>query len=244
MDITPPYLYVSKTSVTQEVQLTQLDGVIVYLDKVAISNAKITALATLSIFFDVLKLQRRDDAKLISNTGPATVTSSDYLIDTHWAGDPQKVKKLGDDMYFLKLSGFALGLQYKYAPLGKADKRSAEALAIEVAGKMYPFRVSMVSDHEIAALLITEPDNEAINEFLWAMHTSGKPVDNYEPLVQILRTTDEISFLDTVAWVYKDHGKREDAIELYESRILPTIRRKGTPDQVKHFQDSYERIKK
>ncbi len=98
---------------------------------------------------------------------------------------------------------------------------------------------------------------DRVNSYLWHMHETGK----YEPsykfykkwlLAQIDASGfDDIAMLDTIAWVLKDHGKKREAIKLYETRILPWIDirfendRRGENKKFREkWKKNYEAIKK
>ncbi len=68
-----------------------------------------------------------------------------------------------------------------------------------------------------------------VNSYLWHMHETKNYTQNYEFYLKwqensILKSGyDNISLLDTIAWVYKDNGNKKKAIEIYETRILPWV---------------------
>lgn len=67
-----------------------------------------------------------------------------------------------------------------------------------------------------------------VNSYLWHMHET-KYTKNYKFYLKWQENSidksgyDDISLLDTIAWVYKDHGNKKKAIEIYETRILPWV---------------------
>ena len=67
-----------------------------------------------------------------------------------------------------------------------------------------------------------------VNSYLWHMHET-KYTKNYKFYLKWQENSiaksgyDDISLLDTIAWVYKDNGDKKKAIEIYETRILPWI---------------------
>ncbi len=68
-----------------------------------------------------------------------------------------------------------------------------------------------------------------VNSYLWHMHETKKYTKNYKFYLKWLENSinksgyDDISLLDTIAWVYKDHGNKKKAIQIYETRILPWV---------------------
>ncbi len=70
---------------------------------------------------------------------------------------------------------------------------------------------------------------DQVNSYLWHMHKTGKYTSNYmfytKWLIDHINESgyDNIDFLDTIAWVFKDHGRKQDAIRLYEKRIMPWV---------------------
>lgn len=64
---------------------------------------------------------------------------------------------------------------------------------------------------------------EKVNEYLSAMHESGKYEEGYKFYLEYLEQAEHINYLDTVAKVYNDNGNKKKAIEIYEKRILPWV---------------------
>ncbi len=68
-----------------------------------------------------------------------------------------------------------------------------------------------------------------VNDYLWHMHQTKKYTKNYKFYLKWLENSinksgyDDISLLDTIAWVYKDHGDKKKAIKIYQTRILPWV---------------------
>ena len=68
-----------------------------------------------------------------------------------------------------------------------------------------------------------------VNLYLWHMHTNKNYTQNYKFYLKWQENSitksgyDDIGFLDTIAWVYKDNGNKKKAIEIYETRILPWV---------------------
>jgi len=92
-----------------------------------------------------------------------------------------------------------------------------------------------------------------VNLYLWHMHETKKYTKNYmfytKWLIDHVNDSgyDDINYLDTIAWVLKDHGKKKEAIKLYEKRILPwvDVRYKEKSKKFrKEWYKSYEMIKK
>jgi hypothetical protein len=63
-----------------------------------------------------------------------------------------------------------------------------------------------------------------VNEYLWNMHKTGKYTKDYKFYLKYLEKSDDITNLDTVAWVYKDNGNKKKAIEIYKTRIMPWVK--------------------
>jgi len=67
-----------------------------------------------------------------------------------------------------------------------------------------------------------------VNAYLWHMHET-KYTKNYKFYLKWQENSiaksgyDDINFLDTIAWVYKDNGNKKKAIEIYETRIVPWV---------------------
>jgi len=68
-----------------------------------------------------------------------------------------------------------------------------------------------------------------VNLYLWHMHETKKYTKNYLFYLKWQENSiaksgyDDINFLDTIAWVYKDHNNKKKAIEIYQTRILPWV---------------------
>jgi hypothetical protein len=68
-----------------------------------------------------------------------------------------------------------------------------------------------------------------VNLYLWHMHENKNYTQNYKFYLKWQENSisksgyDDISMLDTIAWVYKDNGNKKKAIEIYETRILPWV---------------------
>ncbi len=88
-------------------------------------------------------------------------------------------------------------------------------------------------------------DNDigCINSPLWQMHELKIYAKDYQKMLSQLEKTDDIEYLDTVAWVYKDHGNTAKAVKIYEERILPVARGEGG-EALQKYLKYYEKIKK
>ncbi len=88
-----------------------------------------------------------------------------------------------------------------------------------------------------------------VNSYLWHMHENKKYTQNYKFYLKWQENSiaksgyDDISFLDTIAWVYKDNGNRKKAIEIYETRILPWVDI-WFKDNKKAFRDKWKKYYK
>ncbi len=85
-------------------------------------------------------------------------------------------------------------------------------------------------------------DLSCINQSLWQMHEFKIYAKEYQKMVKQLEKSDDISDLDTVAWVYKDNGNTAKAVKIYEERILPVARSEGG-EELQEYLNYYKRIK-
>lgn len=67
-------------------------------------------------------------------------------------------------------------------------------------------------------------DLKKINSYLWWHVERNKKLDGYEFLAEALEKSNKAGHLDTVAQTYYINGQKEKAIEIYETRVLPTAR--------------------
>jgi len=63
-----------------------------------------------------------------------------------------------------------------------------------------------------------------INAYLWDMHEAKKYNEIYEYYVKELEQSTNISYQDTIAWVYYDNNNSQKAIEVYEKKVMPWLR--------------------
>ena len=86
---------------------------------------------------------------------------------------------------------------------------------------------------------------DKVNTYLWKMHKIGKYSKDYTFFLKYLEQSDDINDLDTVAWVYKDNGNKQKAIEIYKQRILPWLKIESPKIQNKfkrHFQEISDKV--
>lgn len=81
------------------------------------------------------------------------------------------------------------------------------------------------------------------NSVLWNMHESGTYSPDSAALLAILEKTKDPAALDTVAWVYKDSGDTQKAVDIYENRLLPILRDSGNLNELKKYQGYLEKIR-
>jgi len=70
----------------------------------------------------------------------------------------------------------------------------------------------------------SQSDLKKINSYLWRHVERNKKLDGYEFLAEALEKSNKAGYLDTAAQTYYLNGQKEKAIELYETRVLPTSR--------------------
>lgn len=73
-----------------------------------------------------------------------------------------------------------------------------------------------------------------VNSYLWKMVENKKFEPGYELLAESLLESNNLNYLDTAAQAYFYNGEKEKAIEIYETRILPTARALQ-PDLEKYY---------
>ena len=71
---------------------------------------------------------------------------------------------------------------------------------------------------------VSHSDLKEINSYLWTRVQRNQKLDGYKFLVEALEKSNQAEKLDTVAQTYYINGEKEKAIELYETRVLPTAR--------------------
>lgn len=70
----------------------------------------------------------------------------------------------------------------------------------------------------------SQNDLKKINSYLWWYVERNKKIDGYEFLAEALEKSNNAGYLDTAAQAYYINGQKEKALELYETRVLPTAR--------------------
>jgi hypothetical protein len=70
----------------------------------------------------------------------------------------------------------------------------------------------------------SQSDLKKINSYLWNRVKKNQKTDGYEFLAEALEKSNQAGQLDTAARTYYINGQKEKAIELYETRVLPTSR--------------------
>ncbi len=81
-----------------------------------------------------------------------------------------------------------------------------------------------------------------VNTYLWDMHKEGKLEDGYQFYLQYLEKSDNLDYLDTVAWIYYDSGNKKKAIEIYKKRILPWAAIEDESEK-ERWKKNYEKLK-
>lgn len=71
---------------------------------------------------------------------------------------------------------------------------------------------------------VSQGDLKKVNSYLWWYAERKQSLEGYEFLAEALEKSNNVSYLDTVAQTYYYNGQKEKAIELYETRVLPTAR--------------------
>jgi hypothetical protein len=82
-----------------------------------------------------------------------------------------------------------------------------------------------------------------LNKVLWNMHEMKRYSNNYASLLSELEKSENISYLDTAAWVYKDNGMKDKAIDIYEKKIIPSLKQSGNEIELNKFIDYLDKIK-
>lgn len=67
-------------------------------------------------------------------------------------------------------------------------------------------------------------DMKKINLYLWQRVEKKQKTEGYQFLAEALEQSNRAGYLDTAAQTYYINGDTEKAIELYETRVLPTSR--------------------
>lgn len=71
---------------------------------------------------------------------------------------------------------------------------------------------------------VSQGDLKDINKYLWRRVEQKQKLEGYKSLVEALEKSNKAGYLDTVARTYYINGEKDKAIELYETRVLPTAR--------------------
>ena len=70
----------------------------------------------------------------------------------------------------------------------------------------------------------SQGDFKNLNAYLWERVVKNQKTEGYEFLAEALEQSNKAGYLDTAAQTYYINGQKEKAIELYETRVLPTAR--------------------
>lgn len=70
----------------------------------------------------------------------------------------------------------------------------------------------------------SQSDLKKLNSYLWKRVEKNQKTDGYQFLAEALEKSNKAGYLDTAAQTYYINGQKEKAIELYETRVLPTSR--------------------
>lgn len=81
-----------------------------------------------------------------------------------------------------------------------------------------------ITEDDPVAVALPPATERQINLYLWDMVVKKTYEPGYEFYAEILENSREIYSIDTAAQAYFDNGKKEQAIELYETKVLPTAR--------------------
>lgn len=81
-----------------------------------------------------------------------------------------------------------------------------------------------ITEDDPGSVSVSPAEEKRINRYLWNMVSQKNYEPGYEFYVDILERSREIAYVNTAAMAYFDNGKKELAIEIYETRILPTAR--------------------
>ncbi|WOI35814.1 hypothetical protein R1T43_11305 [Alteromonas sp. CI.11.F.A3] len=71
---------------------------------------------------------------------------------------------------------------------------------------------------------ITQSDLKKVNSYLWRYVERKEKLEGYEYLAEALELSNDVAHLDTAAQAHFLHGNINKALELYETRVLPTGR--------------------
>ena len=100
------------------------------------------------------------------------------------------------------------------------------------------------SSSSVVSVSKIEKRMDNINTYLWHLHEKKSYDESYKVYLDILEKHieksqyDDLRRLDTIAWVYKDNGNQEKAVEIYETRILPWVKIKF---KSRSFRNKYEK---
>ncbi len=71
---------------------------------------------------------------------------------------------------------------------------------------------------------VSPDDMKKINDHVWAMYKNNKFEDGYEFYVDLLEKSNNLKYVSTAAFAYDANSNKKKALELYETKILPTGR--------------------
>lgn len=113
-----------------------------------------------------------------------------------------------------------------------------------------------ITEDDPIGVAVSPAAERKINLYLWDMVLKKSYEPGYEFYAEILEKSREINNVDTAAQAYFDNGKKELAIELYETKVLPTARVFGSDyektyrrligekdDYIIPYNDIYQKIK-
>lgn len=94
-----------------------------------------------------------------------------------------------------------------------------------------------ITEDDSIGVAVPPAAEKKINLYLWDMVLKKSYEPGYEFYAEILEKSREINNVDTAAQAYFDNGKKELAIELYETKVLPTARVFGSD-----YEKTYRRL--
>ena len=164
------------------------------------------------------------------NAGIGEANSVNYVVQSGWGLSASSLtfKTIDESTIFATITGLDA---FKTGSVSSSKKANIFSLGLYIQTKarrnhMYPFFTTT-----------------ALNMFLWNMHETQQYIESYNFFLERLENnTSNPNCLDTVAWVYKDHGDQEKAIQIYTTRILPTIQKTGDSEQIAKFNKYFEEI--
>lgn len=165
------------------------------------------------------------------NAGIGEANSVHHVVQSGWGLSAHSLtfKTIDESTLFVTITGLDA---IKTGSVSSRKKANISSLGLYIQTKahrihMYPFFTTA-----------------ALNAFLWNMHETQHYIESYNFFLERLENnTSNPSCLDTVAWVYKDHGDQEQAIQIYTTRILPTIQKTGDSEKIDQFNTFFEEIR-